>query len=172
MPNILSRNLLIICIIILLFNNNAISQINASYGNNIYACNCINITLVNSSSDTVYVISQSNSIQYWDSCFAYTIFPPTPPRKGYDLNITYYYRDMDNYNQNYIYLFPDSSINFGARINNDIIKDSLFISMYVYSIAVKIGETAQNMKTAVEKTKKSRRNMLKEWRSYYCRSLR
>ena len=168
LSNIISGKFLVICIFFLFNDSIAIGQLTASYKNNIYACNCISVVLKNNSPDTIYAIAQSYSIQYWDSCFAYSIFQANPPQNGYNLNITYYYRDLDDYHHNIIYLFPDSTLMFGARSRNEMISDSLFISMYISTVSVQNGATMTNMKSALGKMKKRQKRVPWEWRNYFC----
>ncbi len=69
---------------------------------------------------------------------------------------------------NYMSVFPDSILRFGARSNSGMIKDSLFVSMYVYSMPIKKGEKIVDINAEIEKLKKGKKKVMKGWRSLYC----
>lgn len=156
---------------IMCFCKNVFSQIHTSYQTNANTCDCIYITLQNNSQDTAFIISQSNSVHWWDSCFAYTVFKRESPKVGHSIDITYYYRDIDNYrDNNFLYLLPGNCLKFGARATKEMLDDSLFVSMYMCPVSVSKGESVSTIKRRLEKLKKTKEKMFWGWISFYCPS--
>lgn len=167
MMSITGRKLSLIFVFCIVFDK-AFGQLNSFYKKNSYACNCINIELKNTSADTVYIFSQSTLIYKWDTCFAYDVGYRNLPYNGYDINLTYLDYYSHYIHHNYMSVFPDSILRFGARSNSGMIKDSLFVSMYVYSMPIKKGEKIVDINAEIEKLKKGKKKVMKGWRSLYC----
>lgn len=162
---LLNRKYYLLIIFCILFTNKGSCQIIVS--KRAQVCNCFNIKLKNKSNDTVYVISQSFSILYKDTCFAYTVFK-REKKNGYTLNLSYYDDGVDGYssksNNRHFYLYPDSTLFFGARTNEIINSDSLFVSMFVFALPIKKSKGIN----IIEKNKLRTATELWKWETYYC----
>ncbi|RYE26435.1 MAG: hypothetical protein EOP51_00320 [Sphingobacteriales bacterium] len=133
-----------------------------SYFINPNSCDCINVKIKNTSKDSVYILSQSNSIYNWDTCFTYDITGLGGSDEGYSINITNVNFEMDNYCHRYIFIYPDSTFAFGARTNAKISNNKLYISLYANHIHVDEKEKIKKIK-AWETTKIRKRNFVPGW---------
>ena len=144
------------------------AQINASYSLNKHTCDCINISIKNESKDSVYVVSQSNSIYNWDSCFTYDVSQSTLIENSHNLNVTNVDFDNDNYWHRYIFILPDSTYTFGARSNREILAGVLSLSVYVNSVFIKDISKIEEIRSWETKKMKKRKFIPGwEWRSIY-----
>ncbi len=83
--------------------------------------------------------------------------------------MSYYYRDMDNMNSNIFFILPDSILSFGARSNNSMLNDSLFITVYMYAMPIKKEDGITGILKQLELLGKLKKIQLPwQWKSYYC----
>lgn len=160
----------IVFLVALIFSSKKVSsQLLTTYQINANTCDCVFVTLQNNSHDTAYIISQSNSIHGWDSCFAYTVFKREYPKVGHSIDISYYYKDLDSYRENnFLYLLPGNSLTFGARTTDAILGDSLFVSMYMCPIPVSKEKDVSAIRCQMDKLKNTKEKMPWRWISYNC----
>ena len=158
-------SLVVTLIMLSLFSNHSYCQLKASYAVN--TCNCDYLFLKNVSKDTVYIISQSESIYEWDSCFAYDVFK-VENKESYDLNITHIDFAGDSRFHRQLYVFPDSTFKLGVRANDSINNNKLFISLNVYAMPIKKGETINGIRESIKKIGQRKNKTSWEWRKLNC----
>lgn len=165
-----SSKLIILVVLVLANYNRSDAQLNCTFLENKYASNCMRLNIHNVSSDTIYAIMQSNLIQLWDTCYAFSVFS-RKSLTGKEINISYHNENLgDNYSDyNVLYIYPDSTISFGVRCNNTLLHDSLFISMYLNAISTRESKKIKQINDGLPRRKKKKYILDWRWNLTYAR---
>ena len=115
-----------------LYSTFSFAQLEVSYIYNSNTCDCITIYIKNCSKDSVYFISQNTHIINFYTCFECDVTRANLDTNNSVINIsfltTYISDDPSSNNQ---YVLPASILTLGARVNSQIIKNKLYVYMYV-----------------------------------------